>query len=367
MSSFRLPDLGEGLEEAEIVAWHVGVGDHVTVDQPLLTVETDKAVVEIPSPRSGVVATLHGQPWDVVKVGAALVEFAETAAADRATVVGVIPAAPVSKTEAAGPVAMPRRGPGIRTVPAVRALARQLGVELAAVRATGPEGSITRANVEAAAGTGVSAPAEPLHGVRRAMAQHMVRAHAEVVPATVTEDADIGGWGQGEDVTIRLVRAIVAGCRAEPALNAHYLGPERGRVLHPQIHLGIAMDTPDGLLVPVLRDVGGRDPASLRRGLAAMTADAAARRIPREELRGQTITLSNFGMFGGRYAQLVVLPPQVAILGAGRIAARVVVRGGEPAVSRVLPLSLTFDHRVVMGGEAARFLAAVIADLQRAT
>ena len=119
------------------------------------------------------------------------------------------------------------------------------------------------ADVEAAAGEGAPAPAVPLRGMRRAMAQNMVRAHAEIVPATVTDDADIGGWAEAEDVTIRLVRAIVAGCRAEPALNAHYLGPERGRLLHRQIHLGIAMDTPDGLLVPVLRDVGGRDRGEL--------------------------------------------------------------------------------------------------------
>ena len=361
MSTFRLPDLGEGLEEAEIVAWHAGVGDHVTVDQPLVSVETDKAVVEIPSPRSGRIAALHGRPGDIVKRGAALVEFAEAAAADTGTVVGEMPAAPA----AGGPAPPVPRGPAVRAAPAVRALARRLGVDLGRVRPTGPEGTVSRADVEAAAGEGAPAPPEPLRGVRRAMAQNMARAHAEVVPATVTDDADIGGWAGAEDVTVRLVRAIAAGCRAEPALNAHYLGPERGRLLRRQVHLGIAMDTPDGLLVPVLRDVGSRDAASLRRGLAAMKADASARRIPREELRGQTITLSNFGMFGGRYAQLVVLPPQVAILGAGRIAPRVVVRGGETAVGRVLPLSLTFDHRVVMGGEAARFLTAVIADLER--
>jgi 2-oxoisovalerate dehydrogenase E2 component (dihydrolipoyl transacylase) len=363
MSTFRLPDLGEGLEEAEIVAWHAGVGDHVTVEQPLVSVETDKAVVEIPSPRSGRIVVLHGRPGDIVKIGAALVEFGDAAAADTGTVVGEMPVA-----LAAGEPAKPApRDPAVRAVPAVRALAQRLRVDLRRVRPTGPEGSISRTDVEAAAGERAPATAEPLRGVRRAMAQNMARAHAKIVPATVTDDADIGGWAKADDVTIRLVQAIVAGCRAEPALNAHYLGPEHGRLLHGQVHLGIAMDTPDGLLVPVLRDVGGRGAASLRRGLTAMKADASARRIPREELRGQTITLSNFGMFGGRYAQLTVLPPQVAILGAGHIASRVVARGGIPAVSRVLPLSLTFDHRVVMGGEAARFLAAVTADLERAT
>jgi pyruvate dehydrogenase E2 component (dihydrolipoamide acetyltransferase) len=126
------------------------------------------------------------------------------------------------------------------------------------------------------------------------------------------------------------------------------------------------MDTEDGLFVPVLRSVGAREPADLRRGLEAMKADVRHRRVPLEELRGQTITLSNFGMFGGRHAALVVLPPQVAILGAGRIQEQVVAVDGKPAIRSVLPLSLTFDHRAVMGGEASRFLAAVIANLEKA-
>ena len=161
--------------------------------------------------------------------------------------------------------------------------------------------------------------AQPLRGVRRAMASNMARSHAAVVPATVTDEADIGGWRGGEDATMRLVRAIVAGCGAVPALNANFLGETDGRVLHEHIDLGIATD-PDGLFVPVLRNVGRRDAADLRRGLERMKADVRARSVPREELVGATITLSNFGMFGGRHAQMVILPPQVAIVGAGRIA-----------------------------------------------
>jgi pyruvate dehydrogenase E2 component (dihydrolipoamide acetyltransferase) len=186
-----------------------------------------------------------------------------------------------------------------------------------------------------------------------------------VVPATVTEEADIGGWRAGDDVTMRLVRAIVAGCGTVPALNAHFLGETEGRLLHEHVDLGIATDTPDGLFVPVLRNVGGRDAADLRRGLERMKADVRARSVPREELVGATITLSNFGMFGGRYAQMVILPPQVAIVGAGRIRDDLRILGGAIRITRVLPLSLTFDHRVVMGGEAARFLAALVADLER--
>jgi pyruvate dehydrogenase E2 component (dihydrolipoamide acetyltransferase) len=197
------------------------------------------------------------------------------------------------------------------------------------------------------------------------MASNMARSHAAVVPATVTDEADIGGWRAGEDVTMRLVRAIVAGCGAVPALNAHFLGETDGRLLHEHVDLGIATDTPDGLFVPVLRNVGRREIADLRRGLERMKADVRARSVPREELVGATITLSNFGMFGGRHAQMVILPPQVAIVGAGRIRDDLRVHDGAIRITRVLPLSLTFDHRVVMGGEAARFLAALVADLER--
>jgi pyruvate dehydrogenase E2 component (dihydrolipoamide acetyltransferase) len=196
------------------------------------------------------------------------------------------------------------------------------------------------------------------------MAARMAHAHAEVVPATVSDDADVEAWEDG-DVTIRLVRAIIAGCAAEPALNAWFDSQNQGRRLHDKVDLGIAVDTEDGLFVPVLRDVARRDPADLRRGLENMKADIRARTIPPEELRGATITLSNFGTVSGRYAAPVVVPPQVAILSTGRIVPRVVAAAGQPAVHRIIPLSLTFDHRVVTGGEAARFLAAVIADLNR--
>jgi pyruvate dehydrogenase E2 component (dihydrolipoamide acetyltransferase) len=227
---------------------------------------------------------------------------------------------------------------------------------------------VTLADLDrAGAGAGASSDGrvEPLRGVRRAMALNMQRAHAEVVPATVTDLADIAAWPPDADVTVRLVRALVAGCRAEPALNAWYLGREQGRRLHDRVDLGLATDTEDGLFVPVLRDAGRRDAADLRRGLDAMKAAVKARRVPPADLRGQTITLSNFGMFGGRHAALVVLPPQVAILGAGRIHQEAVVADGRVVARRVLPLSLTFDHRAVMGGEASRFLAAVIADLAK--
>jgi pyruvate dehydrogenase E2 component (dihydrolipoamide acetyltransferase) len=336
----------------------------VVVDQPLVSVETDKAVVEVPSPWSGRIARLFGGKGDLIKVGAALVEFAEGEQGDTGTVVGELGQGEKTVREAEAPTPAPART--LQVLPAVRALARKLDVDLNLVQATGPGGTITRADVERAAKSLAEAgPAEPLRGMRRAMAQRMAAAHTEVVRTTVTDEADIEDWRKGEDVTIRLVRAIAAACQAEPALNTWYNAEAGERRLIKRIDIGIAVDTEGGLIVPVLRNVGERDARDLRAGLDRLRADAAARSIPPEELRGATITLSNFGMIGGRFANLIVVPPQVAIIGAGRIDQRVLVHNGQPAARRVLPLSLTVDHRVVTGGEAARFLVALKADLER--
>jgi pyruvate dehydrogenase E2 component (dihydrolipoamide acetyltransferase) len=225
---------------------------------------------------------------------------------------------------------------------------------------------ITRADVERAARSLTEAgPAELLKGMRRAMAQRMALAHAQVVPTTVIDEADIDAWSKETDITIRLVQAIAAACKAEPSLNAWYNAEAGERRLLSRVDVGIAVDLEGGLLVPVLRNVGERDSADLRAGLNRMRADAAARSIPPEELRGATITLSNFGMIGGRFASLVVVPPQVAIVGAGRAERRVVVNNDQQVIHRMLPLSLTFDHRAVTGGEAARFLAALKSSLEK--
>ena len=369
MKIFKLPDLGEGLQEAEIVEWHVKSGDEVSADQPLLSVETAKAIVDIPSPQSGRIAKLFGQTGDIVHLGAPLVAFeGEGGNADAGTVVGhmevgqhVVHETPSALGSGVG------TGGVIKAIPAARALARKLDVDLSMVTPSGPEGVITAADVQRVAKIlGELGPPEVLRGVRRAMAQNMARAQSEVAAATVIDDADIHAWLPHTDVTIRLIRALVAGCRAEPGLNAWFDGHTGRRHVLEKIDLGIAVDLPDGLFVPVLRNVAHRDAVDLRGGLDRMRADIRARKIPPEEMRGNTITLSNFGMIAGKYAAPIVVPPTVAILGAGRIHEQVVAADGVPAVHRILPLSLTFDHRVVTGGEAARFLAATIADLQNA-
>lgn len=367
MKIFKLPDLGEGLQEAEIVKWHVKPGDDVKADAPLVSVETAKAVVDIPAPYAGRIARLFGNPGEIAHIGAPLVAFeGEGDGRDAGTVVGTVEVG--HKVVADAPPAPAPATAGIKATPAVRALARKLNVDLAMVTPTGADGLLTAADVQRAARIlAETGPIEMMRGVRRAMAQNMELATAEVASATIMDDADVDAWPAGTHAMLRLIRALVAGCRAEPALNAWYDSEKIGRWVLKRIDIGIAVDTPDGLLVPVLRNCGERGVEDLKAGLAKLVIDARARKIPPEELRGNSITLSNYGSIAGRYASPVVLPPTVAILGAGRIAKQVVVADEKPAVRRMLPLSLTFDHRAVTGGEAGRFLNAVIADLQSPT
>jgi pyruvate dehydrogenase E2 component (dihydrolipoamide acetyltransferase) len=366
MKTFLLPDLGEGLSEVEIVTWHVHEGDRVVADQPLVSVETDKAVVEVPSPHSGTVVTLHGKPGDIVRTGEPLAEFDLGAKReDSGTVVGRMPEARLAKGPEERAPAMGR--PSAKAMPAVRALARKLGIDLSAVDATGSDGSITMDDVKRFASVIADAePAEPLRGVRRAMMHKMGQSHAEIVPASIHDECDVEDWIDKGDTTVRLIRGMVAGCRASPVLNAWYSAQGMTLRVRKDIDLGIAINTEDGLFVAVMRDVGNRDDKDLRGGLQEMKRCVAAREIPLEDMQGATITLSNFGVFGtGRFANLVIVPPQVAIVGAGMIRPRPMAKDGKAVVRRTLPLSLTFDHRIATGAEAARFLKAMMADLER--
>jgi len=432
MTTFNLPDLGEGLAEAEIVRWHVKVGDHVKVDQPMLAVETAKAVVEVPCPFSGVITTLHGQPGDTIAVDSPLVEFevegahpagsgrAQAAATppvqhaaaglsqDAATVVGHMPTIDDALIESAlaGSAATPR-APGaesrgrLRAAPAARAVAKRLGVDLTKVSGSGRGGLITVDDVVsatapsasvaafrptaaqnrerglvsrvqtsakfAAAGNASAVAPEKLRGLRRSMAQSMSLARDSVTSCTVFDDADLHRWGGGQDVTTRLLRGIAAACKAEPGLNAWLDETAHSRLLLDRVDVGIAVDTPEGLVAPVIRDVGGRPAAQIRQDINRLKRAARERTLTGEDLRDFSFMLSNFGMIAGRYATPIVVPPAVAILGAGRLTHDVVAVMGRIEAHFRLPLSLTFDHRCVTGGEAARFMAALLLDLERET
>lgn len=449
--TFHLPDLGEGLPDATIVEWFVKEGDVIRLDEPLVSMETAKAVVEVPSPVSGKVVKLAGGAGDVVVTGSMLAVFepdpnlpqraegqdtghhhgpakaapapaaapvvAETAPAkaederdDAGTVVGAMQSSNAIHTEQAVAVG------GVKAMPAVRAMARKLGVDLSRVRATGADGAVTMQDVKQAAAAGSAvvgmpagaghardqAPAtsdrahgaplqehrerttlsasgkpmrtqppgvsvtgqpEQLKGVRRNMARVMADAHAKVVPTTLSDDADVQAWQPGNDVTVRLIRAIVRACKAVPAMNAWFDGDKLTRTLHPQVDVGIAVDTDDGLFVPALRNADILDARGVREGINRLRAQVEDRSIPASELSGYTISLSNFGMFAGRYATPVVVPPCVAIVAAGRARHQVTPVMGGFESHKIIPLSVTFDHRACTGGEAARFLKVLIDDL----
>ena len=373
MKTFHLPDLGEGLKEAEIVTWHVAEGERVVTDQPLVSVETDKAVVEVPSPRSGIISSLNAREGDLIRVGAVLVEYAEEDMHDSGTVVGSIkPGKSPEKESAANKQAAP--GPeqdfpqeGLaRATPGVRALARRLGVDINDVTPTGRKGNVTASDVESAGdrfATGIQG--ERLRGTRRSMAERMSDAHSRVVPAFAADEADVGGWPDGADITGRVIRAIVVGCQAEPAVNAWFNDRALTVLRHDQVNLGIAVDSEHGLFVPVIRDAGGKDIKELREQLQILVGQVEDRSLSPETLKGATLTYSNFGTLGVRLAQMVVVPPQVAIVGTGQIREAAIAVNGQIKASRVFPVSVAFDHRVVTGGEGARFLRALVEDLEQ--
>ena len=481
---FLLPDLGEGLPDAEIVEWHVAVGQVVRLDDPLVSMETAKAVVDVPAPCSGTLLRVAGKAGDVITTGAWLAEFEldpnlpqraaghdtghahggghapppvapAPAAAAVATSVTVMPpmpslsasdlsndlpegvtpafgggftngtpalAAPAPATAAAREDAGTVVGAmqvssevrreaavavgGIKAVPAVRALAKKLGIDLARVAPTGADGVVTLADVKRAAERGDATPAAspqrapalptaapaaevrppvatpatrperpadagfdvdaPIRGVRRNMVRSIAAAHAEVVPTTLIADADPPPWSPGEDITVRLVRALVVASAAEPAMNAWLNAKEGTLRRHARVDVGIAIDHADGLFVANLRGADRLDATGMRAGISRLRDGLKDRSLPADDLSGYTIMLSNFGKFAGKYATPVVVPPCVCIVAAGRLYHGVVPVLGGIETHRLMPLSLTFDHRAATGGEAARFLKAMIDDLQRA-
>ncbi len=395
MTTFHLPDLGEGLQEAEIVSWHVKEGDMVQVDQAMVSVETAKAVVEVPSPHSGKITRLLAKPGETVATHQALVVFdlgdAEPAvpeptdAAGSMTVVGRMNVSNhelVERAVAGGSPGQSTLRGRLRAAPAVRILAKRLKIDLAHIKPTGRHGLITvddvlnSANLSRqgssaasyrmpALGERLAGAFEPVTGARRAMAQSMTMSRDQIAAVTVFDDADIHAWPGQVDMTSRIIRALCRGLKSEPALNSVFdpNGPARRIFTH--VDLGIAIDIGDKLFVPVIRDAQDKSLAELRTELNRLKTATKDRTLAPEEMRDYTITLTNFGTMAGRYASPLVVPPTVAILGTGKVHRDVVATdtGGIEVHARI-PLSLTFDHRCITGGEAVRFLAAVIKDLE---
>lgn len=404
MTTFHLPDLGEGLQEAEIVAWHVKEGDTVKADQLMVSVETAKAVVEVPCPYSGKIAKLYAKAGEVVETHKPLVEFelpegvnappaahvqAPAGAPEQGPSVTVVGRMAISDQELienaiAGGAAAAAPRTRVRAAPAVRMLAKRLNIDLTRLKGTGRHGLITINDVmnsealqrlssgHARAplpplGERLAGPFEPLQGARRAMAQSMTLSRDEIAMVTIFDDADIHGWPARADMTARIIRALVAGVQNEPALNAVFDPSGPARRVFEHVDVGIAVDIGDKLLVPVIRDAQNKGLAELREELNRLKQATRDRTLTAAELRDYTITLTNFGTLAGRYATPLVVPPTVAILGTGKVHHDVVAteKGGIEVHARI-PLSLSFDHRCITGGEACRFLAGVIKDLETA-
>ncbi|MBA4696116.1 MAG: 2-oxo acid dehydrogenase subunit E2 [Legionella sp.] len=373
MDIFNLPDLGEGLPDAEIHEWFIHEGDEVIADQPLVSVETAKAVVEVPSPQSGRVVKLFGKIGDVIKTGAPLIAFESSASTannakreDAGTVVGHLETSEEVHHE---PIITSQSDHLMRAkaTPMVRMLARKLKVDLNSIQGTGEHGLITRADVEAAAmpqEVGLPEGYVPLRGVRRAMVHSMVRSHQEVVPVSIFDEADVHRWDSTTDITVRLIRAMVAACESERALNAWFDTNHHACKYFDEVNLGLAMDSQDGLFVPVIHHAGAKTDHELRQQIDRYKKEVTERSVKPENLQHATITLSNFGKFSGLFASPIIVPPMVAIVAVGRMYEKVVLNKGSCESHRFLPLSLSFDHRAATGGEASRFLGKMIGALE---
>ncbi|NCT57811.1 MAG: 2-oxo acid dehydrogenase subunit E2 [Legionella sp.] len=369
MTIFNLPDLGEGLPDAEIHEWFVKVGDEVTVDQPLVSMETAKAVVDVPCPEAGIIEKLYGKPGDIIQTGAPLVAFVEQkeqAAEDQGTVVGKLEENAHAADDdfiigSASPNAT-----RVKTTPAARLKAKRLNIDLKTISGTGENNLITLDDIQQAAAKQSIPPEgfEPLRGVRRAMLSSMVQSHQTVVPVSIFDEADVSAWMGKDDITVRIIRAICNAAKHEPALNAWFDTEHSARKCFNEVHLGLAMDNADGLFVPVIHDAQTQSDQALREQINAFKISVQDRTVPAEQLKGSTITLSNFGKFSGRFASPIIVPPSVAILAVGRLYEGVKSCDGTISSCHLLPLSLSFDHRAVTGGEATRFLGAVIESLK---
>ena len=372
---FRLPDIGEGLAEAEVARWLVKVGEHVVEDQPVVEMMTDKAAVELPSPGEGVIVEHRAAEGEVVRTGAVLYVLeteAQLAREER-------PAAePAAGSRAASPAASaPAEQPGVLAPPAVRKLAREMNVDLAHVIGSGPQGRITAEDVKRHA-SGSMAPAAapavigsrmPLRGVHRRMAETMALSARTIAQVTGFHDLDAGAFqglvgrlrreaearGRRFPFDALLVRAAAIALARHPIFNSSLDGEAGELVMHPEANIGIATATPEGLIVPVVSNAGGRELDDLATEVDRLTRAAREGKAAPADLRGGTFTISNTGAWRGGHGTSLIRPPEVAIVAFGRIEDKAVVRDGTLVARPMLPMSVTFDHRVIDGEQGLSF------------
>jgi len=412
---FKFPDIGEGLTEGEIVRWLVKEGDGIKEGQPLVEVETDKALAEIPSPKTGVILKIMAKEKEVVKVGQVIVVIGEKGEAVAAPPPG--PSVPSPKPKSVGVVGELEEAPEeaapvaakvspskpvlvsehALATPAVRALARELGVNINQVQGSGAEGRVLEKDVRQVA-EGKVKPVEevkkpvkakkydlygyvervPLRGVRRSIAKAMVKSKYTAPHVSAMDEADVTELWQirekekkiadskGIKLTILpfVIKAVIAGLTEHPYLNATLDDESEEIILKKYFNIGLATDTPEGLMVPVVKLAKEKSIFDLAQESAQLAEKARNRTIDLADLKGGTFTITNYGTVRGIYGTPIINYPEVAILGVGRIEEKPVVRDGKVVIRRILPVSLSFDHRVVDGAEAARFLQTVIARLE---
>src|SRR5579859_509379 len=372
---FKLPDIGEGLAEAEVAKWLVKVGDRVVEDQPVLEMMTDKAAVEIPAPGTGVVVEQRVAEGEVVKIGAVLYVL------ETETRIGGPHEPAAERPRAEAPVSMTAAPveAGVLAPPAVRKLARELGVDLAQVHGSGPGGRITADDVKrhgSAAPAAAPAPAAiesgeriPLRGVRRRMAETMAESARSIAHVTGFHELDAGEFqaayrrlradaeaaGRRFPFDALLVRAAAIALARHPIFNASLDTERMELVMHARANIGVATATPDGLMVPVVADAGTRSMDELAAEVDRLAAAAREGRASVADLRGGTFTISNTGAWRGAHGTSLIRPPEVALVAFGRIEEKAVARGGQVVVRPVMPMSVTFDHRVIDGEQGLTF------------
>lgn len=374
---FRLPDLGEGMTEAEIRKWLVKEGEMVEEHQVVLEIETDKAVVEVPSPIKGKILRINKDIGEVAKVGEVLMTIDEGTEEEKA---------PEKEARSVSVVGtLPEEEEEILATPAVRALARELGVKIEEIKGSGPGGSITREDVIEASKRMTVATDQygsverlPIRGLRRTISKNLLQSQRTTAFVTGMDEADITElWHlrerekksimeKGVHLTFMpfFIKAIQHALVEHPLLNASVDEEREEIIIKKYYNMGIAVDTPDGLMVPVIRDVDKKSILDLAVEIQELSQKARERKIKIEEMRGSTFTITNYGHFGGTFATPIINYPDVAILGTGRITEKPWVKDGQIVIRKILPLSLTFDHRVTDGVDSARFLSKVIQYLE---
>jgi pyruvate dehydrogenase E2 component (dihydrolipoamide acetyltransferase) len=417
---FRLPDIGEGVAEGEVVQWFVKEGDPIAEDAPLVSVLTDKANVEIPSPKAGRIARIHAQVGEKVKVGGLLVTIETEGAPATGGTAPAAPSSPPRGREAAVPVVSPPAGPApppgavadrgsgagrILASPYLRRLAAERGIDLRTISGSGPDGRITEADL--APGASPAAPStmpgparppspgapptpaegdasdrltrEPIRGIRRAIADHMTIATHTAAHFTYVEEVDASELvllrermakhveKQGGKLSYLpfIVKSVVAGLRAHPRMNARMDDARSELVLHSAFNIGIATAAPEGLIVPVVHGADGKSVLELSREIADLAERGRAGKLTRAELTGGTFTITSLGALGGVLATPILNYPEVAILGVHKIQRRPVYRAdGTIGPADLMNLSVSLDHRVLDGIEGAQFLATVKSNLE---